>query len=142
MRCKNNSWTIQLFNFQLFSIGVSQWKVNSQNMSEGFIFRLKMELNIWSIFKFLRCFTVFAAYSIFKFALILLHYRHTPVKYNWATYTNCSKCNIKLKQKPGEENLLIWKRKAVSLNATINFCIKIFSIEKGSTFSFLCKPAS
>ena len=32
------------------------------------------------------------------------------------THTSCSKCNMKLKRKPGEEKLLISKQKAITLD--------------------------
>ena len=61
--------------------------------SEGFILRLKIKLNIWSIYEwvymsFLWCFTAFVAYLLYKFAPILLmfkpppskNYKHAPAK--------------------------------------------------------------
>ena len=59
-----------------------------------------------------------------------------------ATHTSCGKCNMKLKQKPGEEKLLISKRKPFSLNKTNIFFMKIFFIEKNSVFLFLGRPES
>ena len=38
-----------------------------------------------------------------------------------ATHTSLSKCNMKLKQKPGEEKLVISKLKAITLECIIGF---------------------
>ena len=39
-----------------------------------------------------------------------------------ATHTSCSKCNMKLKQKPGGENQLISKQKALSFITAVFLC--------------------
>ena len=122
--------------------------------SEGFIFRLKIKLVVWGIFEFLWCFAVFIGYPWYKFAPILLKFKPLPsknyrytckVKLNYAldaTHTSCSKCNMKLKQKTGEEKLLILKQKTLSFNTTIFFYMKIFFIENSLIFLFLGKPGS
>ena len=57
----------------------------------------------------------------------------------WIPHTSSSKCNMKLIQQPGEEKLQISKQKALSLNATNFFCMKIFFIENRSCFFFFSK---
>ena len=49
---------------------------------------------------------------------------------------------MKLKQKTGEEKLLILKQKTLSFNTTIFFYMKIFFIENSLIFLFLGKPGS
>ena len=56
-----------------------------------------------------------------------------------ATHTSCSKCNMKLKQKPGGENQLISNKKPLALSQQF-FCVKISFIEDSSDFLFLGKP--
>ena len=57
----------------------------------------------------------------------------------WIPHTSSSKCNMKQIQQPGEEKLQISKQKALSLNATNFFCMKIFFIENRSCFFFFSK---
>ena len=58
-----------------------------------------------------------------------------------ATHTSCSKCNMKLKQKRGEEKQLISKQKALTFNTTV-FLYEDFLHENSSNFLFLGKPGS
>ena len=70
--------------------------------SEGFICRLKIKLDIWGIDEFF--------YGVLQY---LTNAHTSKVKLNHALdapNTSCSKCNMKLKQKPGEEKLLISKQ--------------------------------
>ena len=49
--------------------------------SEGFIFRVKIKLDIWAIFEFfLWCFTALVAYPFYRFAPILLTFKPLPSK--------------------------------------------------------------
>ena len=57
----------------------------------------------------------------------------------WIPHSSCSKCNMKLIQQLGEEELLFSKEKALSFNTTHIFCMKIFFIENSSYFLFLSK---
>ena len=111
------------------------------------IFRLKIKLNIWGISEF---FMVFYSICSLSFIHICPYFTKVETPAFWrlqvhtckvklshaldATHTICSKCKMKLKQKPGEENLLISKPKALSFNTAIILCMNIFLIKKSLIF--------